>query len=201
MAPVVSTAQSGPAIALIRGFDLQPSQFQEILAVLIAKWRDVDPFLPDISRLIHHCADDMLIRLSDGKIDGVLRTKGIRTDGDRARIPHTFEHLVGHYWSRRESYPDTRILVDLTKLDGTTGVARSLIPACLDTFPEPNVATFSPEDAAALHTHFGAHPLRRIENARPRHCPPHVIVMCYRGFLQGASAIGDHISSARPAAP
>ena len=189
MAPVVSTAPRGPAVDLIRGSDLEPSHFQEIFAILIAEWRDADPYLYDISRVIRNCADDMLIRISEGRIDGVLRTKRIRTEGNPARIPRTLELLVGPYWARRESQPDTRILVDLTKLEGAGGVAKSLVPACLDRFSEPNIATFSPEDAAGLHIHFGAYPLRRIENARPRHSPPHVTVMCYRGFVSNTSSV------------
>ena len=94
----------------------------------------------------------------------------------------SFEALVGPYWSRRDRFSDTRILVDVTKGEGASGVARSLVAACLDAFREPNVATFSPEDRAALHTHFGAYPVGRIEHGRPRHSSPHVILMCYRGF-------------------
>lgn len=183
MTPVLTSGQSCPAIDVVKGSDLEPIQFREILAILLPKWRDADPYLDDISRVMCNSAHDMLVRISDGRIDGVLRTKCIRAGGDQRRVPATFEQLVGPYWSRHDSRPDTRILVDLTKLDGASGIARSLIPLCLDRFPEPNLGTFSPENAAALHTHFGACPLRRIENARPRHSPPHVIVMCYRGFV------------------
>ncbi|MBI2186236.1 MAG: hypothetical protein HYU37_03815, partial [Acidobacteria bacterium] len=82
----------------------------------------------------------------------------------------------------RDRFADTRILVDLTKREGASGVARSLIAACLNTFREPHIATFSPEDRAGLHAHFGAHPVRRIENGRPRYASPDVVLMCYRGF-------------------
>lgn len=177
-----TSSQSRPEIAVVRGSDLKPIQFSEILAILLPKWREVDPYLDDIGRVMRNCAHDMLLRMSDGRIDGVLRTKRIRADGDPRKVSATFEELVGPYWSRREPNADTRILVDLTKLDGAAGVARSLIPLCLDRFPEANVATFSPEHAAALHAHFGAYAIHRIENARRRHCSPHVIVMCYRGF-------------------
>jgi hypothetical protein len=105
MAPVVSAAQRGPALDLIRGSDLEPPHFQEIFAILIAKWRDADPYLYDVCRVMRNCADDMLIRISEGHIDGVLRTKRIRTEGDPARIPGRFELLVGPYWARRESHP------------------------------------------------------------------------------------------------
>lgn len=169
---------------MVKGSDLEPTQFREILAILSSKWRNVDPYLEDFYKVMRNSAHDMLVRISDGRIDGVLRTKCIRTGGDPRRVSATFEELVGPYWSRLDSHPDTRILVDLTKLDGASGVARSLIPSCLDAFQEPNVGTFSPEDAAALHTHLGAGPVRRIENGRRRHSCPHVIVMCYRGFAR-----------------
>lgn len=178
-----TSLQTCPPVTVVRGSDLQPNQFGEILAILLPKWRDTDPYLDDISRMMRHVADDMLVRTCDGRIDGVLRTKCIRADGDPRRVPSTFEQLVGPYWSRRDADSDTRILVDLTKLDVASGVARTLIPRCLDTFPESNLATFSPEDAAGLHTRFGACAVRRIPNARPRHTSPHVIVMCYRGFV------------------
>lgn len=180
---LTSGQKSYTAIAVVRGSDLEPLQFSEILAILSPKWRDADPYLDDFSKVMCNCAHDLLVRISDGRIDGVLRTKCIRAGGDPRRVSATFEELVGPYWSRHDSNPDTRILVDLTKLDGASGVARSLIPWCLDRFPEPNLGTFSPEDAAGLHAHFGACPVRRIENARRRHSSPHVTVMCYRGFL------------------
>ena len=131
---------------------------------------------------MRNCGRDMLVRLTDGCVDGVLRTNVIRSWGSPHSIPRSFEELVGPYWSRRDRFADTRILVDLTKRDGASGVARSLITASLETFHELHVVTFSPEDRAALHTHFGAYPIGRIEHGRPRHSSPHVILMCYRGF-------------------
>jgi hypothetical protein len=179
----MTSEQSCPLIEVVRGSDLEPIQFREILAILLPKWRDADPYLDDISQIMCNSAHDMLVRISDGRIDGVLRTKCVRTGGDPRRVPATFQELVGTYWSRHDSHSDTRILADLTKLDGASSVARSLIPLCFDRFPEPNLGTFSPEDAVVLHIHFGACPLRRIENARERHSSPHVIVMRYRGFV------------------
>jgi hypothetical protein len=158
------------------------SHYREIHAILADSWQTTDPYLDDFQRLMRNCGDDMLVRLSDGRVDGVLRTKGIRSWGNPHRVPGSFEALVGPYWSRRDWFADTRILVDLTKREGASGVARSLITACLQAFGEANVATFSPEDRAALHAHFGAYPVGRIENGRPRHRSPHVVLMRYRGF-------------------
>jgi hypothetical protein len=173
---------TSPATAILRGSQVSPSCYPEIRAILEENWQASDPYLDDFARMMRNCANDMLLRLSDGRVDGVLRTKRIRSLGRPDRVPASFDALVGPYWSRRDWLADTRILVDLTKREGTSGVARSLIEACLQTFREPNVATFSPEDRTALHAHFGAHPLRRIENGRPRHTSPHVVLMRYRGF-------------------
>ncbi len=173
---------------MVRGSDLHPAYFPEILAILLPQWRDTDPYLDDIADVIRHAGDDILVRIADGRIDGVLRTKCIRTGGDPRRVPATFEQLVGPYWSRRDENPDTRILVDLTKLDGVSGVAKTLIAAARDRFQEPNLGTFSPEDAVGLHTHFGACAVRGIPAGRPRHVPPHVVVMCYRGFTRREQA-------------
>jgi hypothetical protein len=161
---------------------VSPSHYPEIRAILAENWQASDPYLDDFARVMRNCASDMLLRLSDGRIDGVLRTKRIRCSGDPHKVPASFEALVGPYWSRRDWFADTRILVDLTKREGTSGVARTLIAACLYVFPEPNVATFSPENRTALHAHFGAYPVGRIENGRPRHTSPHVVLMRYRGF-------------------
>jgi hypothetical protein len=171
-----------PAVAILRGSQVNPSYYPDILAILVDNWRTTDPYLDDFARVMHNCAGDMLVRLLDGRVDGVLRTKRIRSLGHPDRVPASFEALVGPYWSRRDWFADTRILVDLTKREGTSGVARSLIAACLQTFREPNVVTFSPEDRTALHAHFGAYPVGRIENGRPRHASPHVVLMRYRGF-------------------
>jgi hypothetical protein len=190
--------QRSPAEVVVSGSELGPGRFPEVLAILSRIWRDTDPYLDDIGRVMENCAADMLVRISDGRIDGVLRSKRICTAGDSYRVPEVFEDLVGPYWLRRDPNPDTRILVDLTKLDGAAGVARSLIPFALARFTEPNLATFSPENAAALHTRFGARPVRRIEHARRRHSPPHVIVMCYRGFAASDRETRLSTISARP---
>ncbi|MBI3049715.1 MAG: hypothetical protein HYY76_15530 [Acidobacteria bacterium] len=182
MALTLTAVENRPAIAVVWGSDVSPARYPEILAILSQNWRNADPYLDDFSTVMRNSAGDMLVRISDGWIDGVLRTKLIRSQGNPLRVHGSFEELVGPYWSRRDRVADTRILVDLTKREGASGVARSLIAACLDAFREPNIATFSPEDRAALHTHFGAYPVGRIENARPRHPSPHVILMCYRGF-------------------
>lgn len=171
-----------PTVEILRGSEVSPSHYVEIHAILADNWRTTDPFLDDFARVMRHCASDMLVRLSDGRVDGVLRTKGIRSSGKPHKVPGSFEALVGPYWSRHDWFPDTRILVDLTKREGASGVARSLITACLDAFKEPNIATFSPEDRVALHAHFGAYPVGWIENGRPRHASPHVVLMRYRGF-------------------
>lgn len=168
----------------MRGSALHPVRFAEILAILLPKWQNTDPYLDDISAVMRNAGDDILVRVADSVIDGVLRTKCIRTGGDPRLVPATFEQLVGPYWSRRDPSPDTRILVDLTKLDGTTGVAKTLIASALDRFQEPNLWTFSPEDAVGLHTHFGACAVRGIPAGRPRHAPSHVVVMSYRGAAQ-----------------
>ena len=189
MTPVASSVETHPAVRVVRGSDLHPRYFFEILAILLPKWQDTDPYLDDIAAVMRHAGDDILVRVANGRIDGVLRTKSIRAGGDPGRVPDTFENLVGPYWSRRDPDPDTRILVDLTKLDGTSGVAKTLVTAALETFPEPNLGTFSPEDAVGLHTHFGAIPIRAIPAGRPRHAPAHVVVMRYRGFdLHDSSA-------------
>jgi len=168
----------------VRGSDLHPVRLAEILAILLPKWQDTDPYLDDFSAVMRNAGDDILVRVADGVIDGVLRTKCIRTGGDPRRVPGTFEQLVGPYWSRRDPNPDTRILVDLTKLDGASGVAKTLVESALDRFQEPNLWTFSPEDAVGLHTHFGARAVRGIPAGRPRHAPSHVVVMSYRGLAQ-----------------
>lgn len=182
MARSMTALENGPALAVVRGRDVSPAQYPEILAILAQNWRNADPYLDDFSTVMRNAAADMLVRISDGRIDGVLRTKRIRSHGNPHGIPQSLEELVGPYWSRHDRHADTRILVDLTKLDGASGVARSLITASLEAFHEPHVATFSPEDRAALHTHFGAYPVGRIEHGRPRHASPHVILMRYRGF-------------------
>lgn len=184
----LAALENRPAIAVVWGSDVSPARYPEILAILSQNWRDADPYLDDFSTLMRNSAADMLVRISDGRIDGVLRTKRIRSWGNPHRVPGSFEALVGPYWSRRDRFSDTRILVDLTKRDDASGVARSFITACLHAFREPNVATFSPEDRAALHTHFGAYPVGRIENGRPRHPSPHVMLMCYRGFRRAPTA-------------
>jgi hypothetical protein len=173
---------TSPAVAILRGSDVSPSHYRDIHAILAENWQASDPYLDDFARVMRNCASDMLLRLSDGRIDGVLRTKRIRSFGHPHKVPGSFEALVGPYWSRRDWFADTRILVDLTKREGTSGVARTLIAACLYVFREPNVATFSPEDRTSLHAHFGAYPVGRIENGRPRHASPHVVLMRYRGF-------------------
>jgi hypothetical protein len=178
----VRNALSGDII--VRGSDLHPVHIAEILAILLPKWQDTDPYLDDISAVMRNAGDDILVRVADNRIDGVLRTKCIRTGGDPGRVPATFEQLVGLYWSRRDPNPDTRILVDLTKLDGVSGVAKTLVESALDRFQEPNLWTFSPEDAVGLHTHFGACAVRGIPAGRPRHAPSHVVVMSYRGCAQ-----------------
>ena len=182
--PPVMSVQARTPVKVVRGSDLHPLYFSEILAILLPKWQDTDPYLDDIATIMRNAGDDILVRLVDGRIDGVLRTKRIRAGGDPRRVPSTFEQLVGPYWSRRDLNPDTRILVDVTKRDDASGVARTLVGAALDRFPEPNLGTFSPDDAVALHAHFGAWAVRGILAGRPRHVRPHVIVMCYRGFAR-----------------
>jgi hypothetical protein len=182
MVPVATTVETHPQVMVVRGSDLHPRYFFEILAILLPKWQDTDPYLDDIAAIMRHAGDDILVRVANGRIDGVLRTKGIGAGGDPGRVSDTFEELVGPYWSRRDPDPDTRILVDLTKLDGASGVAKTLVTAALDTFPEPNLGTFSPRDAVGLHTHFGATAIRAIAAGRPRHAPSEVVVMRYRGF-------------------
>jgi hypothetical protein len=169
-------------VTVVRGSELDPKYYPEILAILLPKWQDTDPYLDNIWAVMRNAGDDILVRIADGRIDGVLRTKCLRAGGDPCRVPATFEELVGPYWSRSDPSPDTRILVDLTKLDGASGVAKTLIAAALDRFQEPNLGTFSPEDAVGLHTHLGAAAVHGIPAGRPRHTPPHVVVMCYRGF-------------------
>ena len=197
MLPVVAANMMPPLIGVqtparvVRGSDLHPLYYPEILGILLPKWRDTDPYLDDIATIMRNAGDDILVRIVDGRIDGVLRTKRIRAGGDPREVPATFEQLVGPYWSRRDPYPDTRILVDVTKRDGASGVARTLIASALDRFEEPNLGTFSPDDAVALHAHFGAWAVRGILAGRPRHARPHVIVMCYRGF-----ALGDRSTAA-----
>ena len=63
----------------------------------------------------------------------------------------------------------------------------ALVASALDNFHEPNLGTFSPEDAVGLHTHFGACAVRGILAGRPRHEPPNVVVMSYRGFARCVS--------------
>ena len=182
--PAATSVRTHPPVDVVRGSDLHPAHFAEILAILLPKWRDTDPYLDDIASVMRNAGDDILVRVADSRIDGVLRTKCIRAGGDPRRVPATFEELVGPYWSRRDPNPDTRILVDLTKLDGASGVAKTLVESALERFQEPNLWTFSPEDAVGLHTHFGACAVRGIPAGRPRHAPSHVIVMCYRGFAR-----------------
>ena len=182
MALVSTGVRTRPRVTVMRGSDLDPRYFLEILAILRPAWQDTDPYLDDISTVMRNAGDDFLVRVVDGRIDGVLRTKCIRASGDPGRVPATFEELVGPHWSYRDPDPDTRILVDLTKLSGASGVARTLITSALAWFHESTLATFSPEDAVGLHRHFGAWAARRIPDGRPRHDPPHVVVMCYRGF-------------------
>jgi hypothetical protein len=184
MTPALTSVQTRPCVTVVRGSDLHPRYFLEILAILLPNWQDTDPYLDDISAIMRNAGDDILVRVADGRIDGVLRTKSIRAGGDPRRVPATFEELVGPYWSRRDPNPDTRILVDVTKRAGASGVAKTLVASALDRFQEPNLGTFSPEDAVGLHTHFGACAVRGIPAGRPRHAAPHVVVMCYRGFAQ-----------------
>ena len=184
MTPLLTSVQTRTPVTVVRGSDLHPLYFAEILAILWPQWQDTDPYLDDIMTVMRNAGNDILVRVADGRIDGVLRTKCIRAGGDPARVPATFEQLVGPYWSRRDPNPDTRILVDLTKRDGASGVAKSLVASALERFQEPNVATFSPENAVDLHTRFGARAVRGIPAGRPRHTPPHVVGMCYRGFAR-----------------
>ena len=184
MTPPLTSVQTCTPVKVVRGSDLHPLYFAEILAILWPKWQDTDPYLDDIITVMRNAGDDILVRVADGRIDGVLRTKCIRAGGDPRRVPATFEQLVGPYWSRRDPNPDTRILVDLTKRDGASGVAKTLVASALARFQEPNLWTFSPEDAVDLHTHFGACVVRGIPAGRPRHTPPHVVVMSYRGFAR-----------------
>jgi hypothetical protein len=184
MTPALTSVQTRSPLAVVTGADLHPEQFRDILAILLPTWQDTDPYLDDISKVMRNAGDDILVRIADGRIDGVLRTKCIHADGDPFRVPDTFEQLVGPYWSRRDPHPDTRILVDLTKLDGASGVARTVIASALNRFREPNLGTFSPEDAVGLHTHFGACAIRGIPTGRPGRAQPGVIVMCYRGFAR-----------------
>ena len=182
--PASTSVRTHPPVDVVRGSDLHPEHFAEILAILLPKWQDTDPYLDDIATVMCNAGDDILVRVADERIDGVLRTKCIRAGGDPSRVPATFEQLVGPYWSRRDPNPDTRILVDLTKLEGASGVAKTLVAAALDRFQEPNLWTFSPEDAVGLHTHFGACAVRGIPAGRPRHLPSHVVVMSYRGLAR-----------------
>jgi len=184
LTPALTSKQTLPPVTVVRGSDLHPRYFLEILAILLPTWQDTDPYLDDISAIMRNAGDDMLVRVTDGRIDGVLRTKCIRADGDPHRVPATFEELVGPYWSRRDPDPDTRMLVDVTKRDGASGVAKTLVESALDRFQEPNLGTFSPEDAVGLHTRFGASVVRSIPAGRPHHAPSQVVVMCYRGFAQ-----------------
>ena len=104
----------------------------------------------------------------------------IRAGGDPRRAPATFEELVDpgrvviRIQTRDPGGPD--------KAGRRVQVAKTLVASALDSFHEPNLGTFSPEDAVGLHTHFGACAVRGISAGRPRHAPPHVVVMCYRGF-------------------
>jgi hypothetical protein len=122
----LTSVQTCAPVTVVRGSDLDPRQFREILAILLPKWCHTDRYLDDISRVMHNAGDDMLVRISDGQIDGVLRTKCISAGGDPCRVPATFEELVGPYWSRCDPTSDTRILVDLTKLAAASGIARTL---------------------------------------------------------------------------
>jgi hypothetical protein len=61
------------------------------------------------------------------------------------------------------------------------------VVSALDCFHEPNLGTFSPENAVGLHTRFGACAVRGIPAGRPRHEPANVVVMSYRGFAPCAS--------------
>jgi len=182
MALRCSALENTPRVAIVRGSAVSPVHYLQILAILMQNWATADPYLDDFARVMRNSGDDMLVRLSDGRVDGVLRTKEIRSLGNPHLVPGSFEELVGPYWSHRDRFADTRILVDLTKREGATGVARSLVAACLNTSREPHVATFSPEHSVPLHEHFSAYPIRRIENGRPRHSSPDVVLMRYRGF-------------------
>ena len=184
MTTASTSVQNSPSVTVVRGSDLHPRHFPDLLAILLPKWQDTDPYLDDFVTVMRNAGDDILVRVVDGQIDGVLRTKRIRAGGDPGQVPATFEELVGPYWSRCDPNPDTRILVDVTKRDGSSGVAKTLVASALDRFQEPNLGTFSPEDAVGLHTHFGACAVRGIPAGRPRHAPSHVVVMCYRGFAQ-----------------
>ena len=186
MTPALTGVQTHSPVRVVRGSDLHPRYFHEILAILLPRWQDTDPYLDDIATVMRNAGEDMLVRMSGERIDGVLRTKCIRAGGDPRCVPATFEELVGPYWSRRDPNPDTRILVDVTKLDAVSGVARTLVASALDSFHEPNLGTFSPDDAVGLHTRFGACAVRGIPAGRPRHEPPNVVVMSYRGFARCA---------------
>src|SRR5687768_8834235 len=127
MMRALTSEKTRPLVTVVCGSYLHPAHFAEILAILWPQWHDTDPYLDDIATVMRNAGDDILVRVADRRIDGVLRTKCIRAGGDPSAVPATFEQLVGPYWSRRDPNPDTRILVDLTKLDGTSGVAKTLI--------------------------------------------------------------------------
>ena len=110
-----------PRVTIVRGSAVSPAQRREIFAILTQNWASADPYLDDFLRVMRNCADDMLVRLSDGRVDGVLRTKEIHSHGNPDMVAGSFGELVGPYWSRRDRFADTRILVDLTKREVARG--------------------------------------------------------------------------------
>ena len=49
----------------MRGSALHPVHFAEILAILLPKWQDTDPYLDDISAVMRNAGDDILVRVAD----------------------------------------------------------------------------------------------------------------------------------------
>ena len=175
-----------PPAMVIEASELSVGEFRELLSILRANWKDTDPYLDDIARVIHNTSEDSTVHaFASGRIDGILRTKRIRSDGEPRLVPATFEQLVGPYWSRCDRDADTRILVDLTKRDGAAGVAENVHP--LRGWPAFRSRTSGrsvPKVRSRLHTHLGAWPVRCIPNGRPCQKPPNVVVMSYRGFAE-----------------
>ena len=108
------------------------------------------------------------------------------THGDPYKIADDYQKLTGDgTWLTHRPSGDTALLVDLTVDQRWRGMgfADQMIEYCRRAFIEyPHMLTFSPDNGIAqkMHEKHGARAVRTIENARPGHKYPDVIVMQYR---------------------
>ena len=116
-----------------------------------AEVAETDPYLDDISAIMRNAGDDILVRVH-GQRERWRAANEMHPQP--AAIHAGCCHVRTAWWGRTVARDPARHenTGGLDQAGGTTGVAKTLIASGLDRFQEPNLWTFSPEDAVVCHT-------------------------------------------------